>query len=113
MKIAITSTGNTMDSTIDQHFGRCAWFVFYDDISKNVEFIPNTAKEAREGAGIAAVELVASKEAHKIVSGEFGFKIKSLLDNLKIQMIMLHQPERKIGEIIDMLGSGRELAEAI
>jgi len=33
------------------------------------------------------VQLVASRNVKKIVSGEFGMKIKPLLDSLKIQMI--------------------------
>jgi hypothetical protein len=39
----------------------------------------------------------------KVISGEFGFKIKSLFDSLKIQMIVLKEPEKMISEIIDML----------
>jgi predicted Fe-Mo cluster-binding NifX family protein len=103
MKIAITSTGNSLESTIDQHFGRCKYFVIYDDNSKSVEFIPNTAKESDEGAGVAAVELIASKNAKKIVSGEFGIKIKALLDSLKVQMIVVKQPDKKVSDIITML----------
>ena len=30
MKIAITSTGNSLESNIDQRFGRCAYFVIYN-----------------------------------------------------------------------------------
>ncbi|NTW26680.1 MAG: diguanylate cyclase, partial [Lentimicrobium sp.] len=41
MKIAITSTGNSMESTIDQRFGRCAYFVIYDSTTRSIDFIPN------------------------------------------------------------------------
>ncbi|MDD3321958.1 MAG: NifB/NifX family molybdenum-iron cluster-binding protein [Paludibacter sp.] len=103
MKVAITSTGNSLESTIDQRFGRCAYFVIYDDESKAMEFIPNPYKESEEDAGTASVQLVASRNVNKIISGEFGMKIKSLLDSLKIQMIVLKQPEKKIIEIIELL----------
>jgi predicted Fe-Mo cluster-binding NifX family protein len=105
MKIAITSTGNTLESKIDERFGRCAFFVIYDTESKATEFIPNPHKDAESGAGPAAVQLVASRGAGKIVAGEFGMKIKSLLDSLKIQMIVFKKPELKIQEVIDMLNS--------
>jgi len=39
----------------------------------------------------------------KVISGEFGIKVKSLFDSLKIQMIVIKEPEKKIIEIIDML----------
>ncbi|MFO7620618.1 MAG: NifB/NifX family molybdenum-iron cluster-binding protein [Bacteroidales bacterium] len=103
MKVAITSTGNTLESKLDQRFGRCAFFTVYDTETKGLEFIPNPNKDAREGAGPASVQLVASRNVGKIISGEFGIKIKPLLDSLKIQMIVLKEPEKSIQEIIDML----------
>jgi len=103
MKVAITSTGNTLESFIDQRFGRCAYFVVYDTESKSIEFIPNPNKDAEEGAGPASVQLVASRNVGKIVSGEFGIKIKPLLDSLKIQMIVLKDHEKKMNDIIEML----------
>jgi len=103
MKVAITSTGNTLESTIDQRFGRCAYFVVCDTENNAIEFIPNPNKDVEEGAGPVSVQLVASRNVKKIVSGEFGMKIKPLLDSLKIQMIVLKEPEKKIKDIIAML----------
>lgn len=103
MKVAITSTGNTLESTIDPRFGRCSYFVIYDIDTKAMEFIPNPNKSADEGAGPASVQVVASKEVNKIISGEFGMKIKSLLDSLKIQMVIVKDTDKTISEIIEML----------
>lgn len=103
MKVAITSTGISLESAIDPRFGRCAYFVIYDTETKAIEFIPNQNKEKEEGVGPLAVELVASRNVNKIISGEFGIKIKSMLDSLKIQMIVLRDPEKQIKEIIEML----------
>ena len=103
MKIAITSSGNTLKSYLDIRFGRCSFFAIYDTETKDVEFISNPNKEAEEGAGPASVQLVASIPVNKIVSGEFGFKIKSLLVDLKIQMIVLKEPDITIEDIIKLL----------
>ena len=105
MKVAITSSGNALDSKIDSRFGRCAFFVIYDTESKSTEFIPNPNKEAEDGAGPASVQLVASKGAKKIVSGEFGMKIKPILDSLQIQMIVIKEENKIISEIINMLNN--------
>ena len=102
MKIAITSTGNSLDSHLDQRFGRCSYFVIYDTETKGIEIIPNPNKDALEGAGPASVQIVASRNVKKIISGEFGAKIKSLLDSLNIQMIVIKEPEKKVSEIINM-----------
>ncbi len=103
MKVAITSTGNSLESTIDQRFGRCSWFVIYDTETGGVEILPNPNRDAQDGAGPASVQLVASRSVKKIISGEFGVKIKSLLDSLKIQMVVYKEPEKTIQSIIDML----------
>lgn len=103
MKAAITSTGNSLDSFVDSRFGRCAYFVVFDTESKSMEFIPNPYKEAEEEVGFSAVELIASKNVSKIISGEFGMKIKPVLDSLKIQMIVIKDSEKKVSDIINLL----------
>lgn len=100
MKTAITSTGSTSDAKLDHRFGRCSYFVIYDSESKSVEYIPNPFIEAEEAAGSESVKLLAGRGVVRIISGEFGLKIKPLLDSLKIQMIVLKDSEKKISEII-------------
>jgi predicted Fe-Mo cluster-binding NifX family protein len=103
MKVAITSTGNSPDANLDSRFGRCSYFVVYDTESHSTEFIPNPNRESLEGAGPASVQLVASRGVRKVVSGEFGAKVKSIFDSLQIQLIVLDDPQKKIHEIIDLL----------
>lgn len=103
MKVAITSTGNSPESALDSRFGRCSYFVVYDTESQATEFIPNPNKENVEGAGPASVNLVASRGVSKVISGEFGAKVKSIFDSLQIQLVVLNEPEKKISEIIDLL----------
>jgi len=91
-----------LESVLDFSFGRCAFFVIYNTESRALEFIPNPNKDLEEGAGQASVQLVASKNVTKIISGEFGMKIKPLLDSMKIQMIVI-KDQKKIKEIIEML----------
>ncbi len=103
MKVAITSTGNTINAKLDSRFGRCSYFVIFDTESHSTEFILNTNKENVEGAGPASVQLIASRGIKKVVSGEFGAKVKFIFDSLQIQLVELNDPERKISEIIESL----------
>ncbi len=103
MNIAIASEGNTMDSCLGSSFGRSSWFVIYDCDTRDIEFLSNPNKHAEQNAGLASVQLLSSRNIKKIISGEFGLKIKPLLDSLKIQMIVVHMPEKKIKEILEML----------
>jgi predicted Fe-Mo cluster-binding NifX family protein len=103
MKIAITSTGNSPESKLDSRFGRCSFFVIYDTVSHSTEFIPNPYKENIEGAGEASAQLMASRGVEKVVSGEFGAKVKSLFDSKKIKLIILKDTEKTISAIIGLL----------
>ncbi|MFO7573563.1 MAG: NifB/NifX family molybdenum-iron cluster-binding protein [Bacteroidales bacterium] len=103
MRTAITATGNKSDSLIDRKFGRCAFFVIYDSETRSVEYIPNPFADAEESAGAHAVRLLEDREVKRIIAGDFGLKIKPLLDSLKIQMIVIKDPARKISEIIELL----------
>ncbi len=103
MKVAITSAGNSPESQLDSRFGRCSYFVIFDTESKSTEFIPNPNKENLDGAGPASAHLVASRGVKKVISGEFGSKVKSLFDSLQIQLIVLNDSDKNIGEIIELL----------
>ena len=106
MKIAMASNGNTLESTIASSFGRCAWFIIYDTENGAMEFIPNPNKDMEEHAGQAAVELITSRNVSKIISGEFGNRIKPLLDSLNIQMIVVKDSAKTISHIIKLLNNG-------
>ena len=92
MKVAITSTDDNVESIIDPRFGRCTFFTIYDTESHAIEFLKNPAKESSEGASSAAVQFIAKQKVNKVISGDFGIKIKSLFDSLHIEMqIEKHQ----------------------
>lgn len=103
MKIAITSTGNTLKSKLDKHFGSCLFFAIYDTETKDVEFINNPKNKAEERIRSATVDFVASIPVEKVVSGIFGFKVKALLVELRIQMVTIKDYEKTVEDIINLL----------
>lgn len=103
MKVAITSEGNSLEANMDRRFGRSAFFVIYDTETRDHEIIPNPNLNRVEGAGPASVQLVAGKGVKKVVSGEFGAKIKSLFDQLQIQLITLDREEKTVQQIMTIL----------
>jgi len=107
MRVAITATGNSLESKVDSRFGRCSYFVFYDTESESVEFLPNANRESVEGAGPASAQTVASKGVQKVVSGEFGAKVKAIFDQLQIQLIMVPDSNRTVAQIIEMLNKSK------
>lgn len=100
MIIAIAADGNVTSAHVDERFGRCSYFAFYDTESDKVEFKENPNKEADHGAGPASVSFIAKNGARKVVSGEFGMKIKDMMDELGIGMIVMKH-EKTVREIIE------------
>ncbi len=112
VKIAITSTGNSLQSLLDQRFGRCAWMVYYDTETGATEFVPNPHKNIEEKAGELSVGLLASRKPDIIISGEFGEKAKDLLDSMKIQLILIKQAEITIEKIIERISRNHPLKQS-
>lgn len=102
MKVAISSKDNNLESEMDSRFGRCNFFAIYDSADKSTIFVDNTAASLAEGAGPAALQLLTARGVNKIVSGDFGVKIKTLSSDLNVQLIVLRE-RNTIGNIINLL----------
>jgi predicted Fe-Mo cluster-binding NifX family protein len=103
MIIAISSTENHPNAKIDKHFGRCGYIVFYNSENGSTEYIPNPYKSLIEGAGPALCELINSKKVNKVISGNFGQKVKDIFDSYKIQLILLKDENKTINDIIKLI----------
>ena len=100
MKRIITTTGNSLDSEFDLRFGRAGWFCVHDIETGETEFIKNENKDLNGGAGTKSAELVAELGAIQVISGDFGPKAKSLLEKMKIQMVIIDKKDRTVQDIL-------------
>lgn len=72
MKICVTSEGNNLDSKVDARFGRCQYFILADTDSLEFEAVANPNIESTGGAGIQSAQLVATKQAKAVITGNVG-----------------------------------------
>jgi predicted Fe-Mo cluster-binding NifX family protein len=72
MKIIITTTSPTIESEVDQRFGRGAYFLTADTDTLQWEAQPNPGVSAPGGAGIQAAQFAAEKKVDAVISGDFG-----------------------------------------
>lgn len=72
MKIAVTSTGQTMDSQVDQRFGRTAYFIIFDTETMVFRAIENENVAAAGGAGISSAKTVIDAGAEVVLTGNCG-----------------------------------------
>jgi len=103
MKVAITSTGKDLSALPNKRFGRCVCFVVFDTESDSMEVVENPNRNHNEGAGPAAVQLIASKGAEKIITGHLGNKAALVAKQLGMEMIPLDGRHGSVGEVIQMI----------
>lgn len=72
MKIAVTSSGDTLDAAVDPRFGRCAYFLIVNTESMETEALRNAATELGGGAGIQSAKIVADQGAQYVLTGNCG-----------------------------------------
>jgi len=80
MKIAVTSTGKTLDSQVDLRFGRTAFFAVYDETAEQWDFLTNQQNlQASQGAGIQAAQTVIDAEVDVLLASNVGPKAMTAL----------------------------------
>ena len=72
MKVCVTSSGKSLEDSIDPRFGRCQYFIFVDSQSMQFEAIENPAISAGGGAGTQSGQLVANKGVEVVLTGNVG-----------------------------------------
>jgi len=89
MKIAISSSGEDLDSPIDPRFGRCPFFMIIeieDKKIKNSKAIQNTAMMQGGGAGISAAQIVGNEGVDAVIGMNYGPRAFGVLSELDIEM---------------------------
>ena len=106
MKIAISATGQDLNSAVDPRFGRAGYFIIVDAESGNiVNVIDNlAAQDAAQGAGINAATLVAGSGAQAVLTGQIGPKAFEVLQASGIKMIS--NVSGTVGEAIEQYRKG-------
>ncbi len=72
MKVAVSSSGQDLDSRIDPRFGRCAYFLMVETDDMSFEVIDNESASLSGGAGIQSAQFVISKGAKAVITGNCG-----------------------------------------
>jgi predicted Fe-Mo cluster-binding NifX family protein len=72
MKIAVTSTGKTISSRVDDRFGRCPYFLIVDTTSKTTKVIENPGQTEKNAAGIRACQMLIDEGVNAVVVKNIG-----------------------------------------
>ncbi|MFH2123890.1 MAG: NifB/NifX family molybdenum-iron cluster-binding protein [Pseudomonadota bacterium] len=100
MILCITSTGNEMEAKVDTAFGRAPYFFLIDTETRSTEVIENRAAEQGQGAGIAAVQLVADKGVEAVVTGHVGPNAFQAFQASGIKLFIGASPQETVQEAL-------------
>ena len=88
MRIIIASKGKTLQDDISEVFARAPYFLVVEKENKEVKLVEelvNHAASQSSSAGITAARIVAEKGAEVVVSGNFGPRASSVLEQFQIK----------------------------
>ncbi len=109
MKIAVTSTGKTLDSQVDPRFGRAACFIIIDTDTTDFNAIDNENVAAAGGAGISSAKVVIDAGAQAVLTGNCGPNAERALSAAEIKLYT--GVTGTVAEAIELFKSGK-LTEA-
>lgn len=104
MRIAVTSTGKSLDSEIDQRFGRAAFFLFVD--AETMEFVAVENENAAGGAaGIGAAKCVIDEGVEAVLTGNCGPNAERTLSATGVKLYT--GVTGTVAQAFEMLKSGK------
>jgi predicted Fe-Mo cluster-binding NifX family protein len=87
MKIAVSSSGNHLDSALDPRFGRAGTFIIYDTETGSHDVLDNAPNMgAAQGAGVQTGQQVVSAGVQALITGNCGPKAFAVLSGAGVKV---------------------------
>jgi predicted Fe-Mo cluster-binding NifX family protein len=104
MKIAVSSSGESLASQIDPRYGRCAYFLIVETDDMSFEVFQNESMTLGSGAGIQSAQFVASKGAQAVITGNCGPNATRALSAAGIELFV--GQSGSVGEAVERYNKG-------
>jgi predicted Fe-Mo cluster-binding NifX family protein len=105
MKVAVTSTGSTLEAAVDPRFGRCSCFVVVETEDMSFETIENGNSSRGGGAGIQSAWLVAQQGVKAVLTGRCGPNAHETLSAAGIDVVV--DCSGTVSEVVERFKSGQ------
>ena len=88
MKIAVTTTGPSLDDQVEARFGRTPYYLFIDTETMEVEAVQNPNVAAGGGVGIQSAQLMVEHDVKYVLTGNCGPNASQVFGAAGIQVIV-------------------------
>jgi len=99
-RIAIAAVGDSASSEISERAGRAPYYLVFDGNGEFIKSIKNPSQKRGRGASSGVVDLLVKESVKTVVAGNFGNKMKKLLNTNEIEF---HQHTGIAIEVVDEL----------
>lgn len=86
MKICITAQGTTLDSPVEERFGRAPYFICIESETGGYEAVENSAAAGSGGVGPKAAQILVRRGVNALISGQVGGNARDVLSASGIAM---------------------------
>ncbi len=106
MKIAITSSGDTLNSEVDPRFGRAKWLLLMDTQTGLSEAHDNAVNlNIVQGAGIQTGQNVVNLGVEAVITGNIGPNAFKTLNAVNIKVFLANS--KTVQEAVDLFKAGK------
>ena len=105
MRIAVSATGESPESLIHPQFGRCTWFIIFEEGKGIVKTIRNSYAEAQTGAGTGCAQDLINEGVKVVIARQVGPKAYEVLNKAGVE-IYLSSPDISVQEAYQQFLSG-------
>jgi predicted Fe-Mo cluster-binding NifX family protein len=105
----ITAKEDSIDSLVDERFGRAPWLIKYDTDSLQWEAHKNPGFTQSGGAGVAAAQFVIDNNVNSVISGDFGPHAANAFRAANISMHKFIDGGSTVKKVVDNFQSGKSV----
>jgi len=87
----VSATGPDLEAEVEPHFGRAPYFLLVDPATLEYKAIVNPHSEAAQGAGFRTAQLIASRPASAVLTGQLGPKALQILETAGIRVMTVEK----------------------
>lgn len=91
MKIAVSASGDDLESAVSPVFGRSPFYLFVDTDTMEWSAVANPAMGASGGAGIQAAQFIVEQGAQALVTGNVGPNAMDVLNAAGVRVYAIAQ----------------------
>jgi predicted Fe-Mo cluster-binding NifX family protein len=109
MRIAFAANGNSLESRLADCFAKCSYFMIYNTVSTDINFVKNPMRFIVINAGQYAIKILQNQRVNLVVSRNFGMKALKAARKKNMQTHLFEDDSKNMYELIKLFNNTKIL----